>query len=95
MLTEITEFIKQRFCRKSGIIYCLSKKECDELATSLQKSNIRATAYHAGLTDEARSDAQLKWINGTCQVVCATIAFGMGIDKPGRTFQLDNRLANG
>lgn len=69
LLTEITEIITQRFNRKSGIIYCLSKKECDDLAASLQKNGIKALAYHAGLSDESRSDVQLKWINGTYQVL--------------------------
>lgn len=107
MIAEIAELITQRFNRKSGIVYCLSRRECDEVAQALQSSRIKAISYHAGLTDDARSEAQLKWINGTVQVerlcnfrnpyyyfydlkliqlfqvVCATIAFGMGIDKPG------------
>lgn len=68
MITELTEVIMQRFNRKSGIIYCLSRRECDDVAQSLQKNRIKAIAYHAGLTDEARSEAQLKWINGNVQV---------------------------
>ena len=68
MITEITEVISKRFDRKSGIIYCLSRRECDEVAQSLQKNRIKAIAYHAGLTDEARSESQLKWINGNVQV---------------------------
>lgn len=85
LIEEITELIQQRFNKKSGIIYCLSRNECDDVADALKKNRIKALAYHAGLSDDARSDAQLKWINGTSQVVCATIAFGMGIDKPGTT----------
>lgn len=68
MIEEITELILQRFSRKSGIIYCLSRNECDEVAQALKKNKIKAISYHAGLPDDARSDAQLKWINGTCQV---------------------------
>lgn len=68
MLTELTEVIKQRFSRKSGIIYCLSKKECDDLATSLHRNGIKAIAYHAGLTDAKRAETQLQWINGIVQV---------------------------
>jgi len=82
MLTEMADVINQRFSRKSGIVYCLSRNECDEVARALQKNRVRAVAYHAGLADSARSEVQLQWINGTAQVVCATIAFGMGIDKP-------------
>ena len=69
MLTEMAEVINQRFSRKSGIIYCLSRNECDEVATALQKNRVRAIAYHAGLSDTSRSEVQLKWINGTAQVV--------------------------
>ncbi|XP_032798955.2 Bloom syndrome protein homolog isoform X2 [Daphnia magna] len=92
MITEIAELITQRFNRKSGIVYCLSRRECDEVAQALQSSRIKAISYHAGLTDDARSEAQLKWINGTVQVVCATIAFGMGIDKPDVRFVIHYSL---
>lgn len=68
MITEISETITQRFNRKSGIVYCLSRKECDDIAQALQKNRIKAIPYHAGLSDDARSEAQLKWINGTAQV---------------------------
>ncbi|KAI9557156.1 D helicase bloom' [Daphnia sinensis] len=92
MITEIADLITQRFNRKSGIVYCLSRRECDEVAQALQSSRIKAISYHAGLTDDARSEAQLKWINGTVQVVCATIAFGMGIDKPDVRFVIHYSL---
>ncbi|XP_057371792.1 recQ-like DNA helicase Blm [Daphnia carinata] len=92
MITEIAELITQRFNRKSGIVYCLSRRECDEVAQALQGSRIKAISYHAGLSDDARSEAQLKWINGTVQVVCATIAFGMGIDKPDVRFVIHYSL---
>lgn len=67
-MTEIAEIITKRFNRKSGIVYCLSRKECDDVAQALQKEKIRAISYHAGLSDDARSQAQLKWINGSAQV---------------------------
>ena len=72
MIDEITELILQRFSKKSGIIYCLSRNECDDVAQALKKNKIKAIAYHAGLSDDARSDAQLKWINGTSQVCDVT-----------------------
>lgn len=75
MITEITEVITERFQRKSGIVYCLSRKECDDVAQALQKNRIKAISYHAGLTDDARSEAQLKWINGTAQVIPSDLVF--------------------
>lgn len=69
MLTELTQVISERFKRKSGIVYCLSRNECDEVASALQKNGIKAISYHAGLSDDSRAEAQLKWINGTVQVL--------------------------
>ena len=68
MLTEIADLIRTKFARKSGIVYCLSRNECDEVAKSLKQSGIRAVAYHAGLKDEDRSAVQTAWINGRSQV---------------------------
>ncbi|XP_068459015.1 recQ-like DNA helicase BLM isoform X2 [Clinocottus analis] len=76
-------WIKKHYPRDSGIIYCLSRHDCDTMAESLQRARILALAYHAGLKDDDRELVQTKWINQDgCQVICATIAFGMGIDKP-------------
>ncbi|XP_016345089.1 Bloom syndrome protein homolog isoform X4 [Sinocyclocheilus anshuiensis] len=78
---ECIQWIKKYYPRDSGIVYCLSRNDCDTLADSLQRAGIAALAYHAGLSD--REYVQNKWINQDgCQVMCATIAFGMGIDKP-------------
>ncbi|XP_028678955.2 recQ-like DNA helicase BLM isoform X3 [Erpetoichthys calabaricus] len=80
---ECIEWIKKYYPRDSGIIYCLSRNDCDSLAESLQRQGIAALSYHAGLRDSDRDYVQQKWINQDgCQVMCATIAFGMGIDKP-------------
>jgi len=79
---EIVTMIKAKFLRDSGIVYCLSRKECDNVASDLSIAGIKALAYHAGLTDPQRSKVQGEWISDKIKVVCATIAFGMGIDKP-------------
>jgi ATP-dependent DNA helicase RecQ len=77
---QIIDFIKEK-PNDSGIVYCLSRKTTEELADKLQKIGINAKAYHAGLDNKIRSKTQDEFINDDCQVVCATIAFGMGIDK--------------
>uniref|UniRef100_A0A671K1B2 RecQ-like DNA helicase BLM n=1 Tax=Sinocyclocheilus anshuiensis TaxID=1608454 RepID=A0A671K1B2_9TELE len=80
---ECIQWIKKYYPRDSGIVYCLSRNDCDTLADSLQRAGIAALAYHAGLSNSDREYVQNKWINQDgCQVMCATIAFGMGIDKP-------------
>ena len=77
---QIIDFIKDK-PNECGIVYCLSRKTTEELAEKLQKIGIRAKAYHAGLDNKIRSKTQDEFINDECEVVCATIAFGMGIDK--------------
>ncbi|NXS63897.1 BLM protein, partial [Brachypteracias leptosomus] len=80
---DCLEWIKKYHPYDSGIIYCLSRHECDTTAAILQREGLAALAYHAGLPDSSRDLVQKKWINQEgCQVICATIAFGMGIDKP-------------
>jgi len=66
----------------SGIIYCLSRRKVDEIAFRLQQDGIAALPYHAGLSDEARTTHQTRFIRDDVQVMVATIAFGMGINKP-------------
>ena len=77
---QIIDFIQEK-PNESGIVYCLSRKTTEELSEKLQKIGISAKAYHAGLDNKIRSKTQDEFINDDCKVVCATIAFGMGIDK--------------
>jgi ATP-dependent DNA helicase RecQ len=77
---QIIDFIRAK-PTESGIIYCLSRKTTEELAGKLKKAGVNAKAYHAGFDTAIRSKTQDDFINDECQVVCATIAFGMGIDK--------------
>lgn len=78
---NIIMFIKQH-ADKSGIIYCLSRKKVEELAAVLQANNIKAAPYHAGLDSATRSQTQDDFLMERIDVIVATIAFGMGIDKP-------------
>ncbi len=78
---EIIKFIKNNQ-NKSGIIYCLSRKKVEELAETLQVNGIKALAYHAGMDSATRSGTQDKFLMEEIDVIVATIAFGMGIDKP-------------
>ena len=78
---DIIRFIKQN-SGKSGIIYCLSRKKVEELAELLMANGIKALAYHAGMDAQTRADNQDAFLHERVDVIVATIAFGMGIDKP-------------
>ncbi|MDA9750190.1 RecQ family ATP-dependent DNA helicase [Flavobacteriales bacterium] len=78
---QIISYIKSNET-KSGIIYCMSRKKVDELSELLQINNIKALPYHAGLDSKIRSLNQDHFLMQNCDVIVATIAFGMGIDKP-------------
>lgn len=92
VVNDIVEVIKKKFKRQSGIVYCFSRKECDQLASDLCKEGIASVPYHAGLTDSRRNTVQRQWIDDKVQVVCATIAFGMGVDKPDVRFVIHHTL---
>lgn len=78
---EIIKFVKNN-AGKSGIIYCLSRKKVEELAETLNVNGIKALAYHAGMESAQRTASQDKFLMEEVDVIVATIAFGMGIDKP-------------
>lgn len=79
--TAIVKFIRQNE-GKSGIVYCLSRKKVEELAEVLKANNIKAAPYHAGLDTARRTQTQDDFLSEKIDVIVATIAFGMGIDKP-------------
>ncbi|CAM4861610.1 unnamed protein product [Rotaria socialis] len=78
--------LSEQFVGLCGIVYCFSRAECEKSAAYLTNIGVTAQAYHAGLIDQERTDVQTRWANDEYQVICATIAFGMGIDKPNVRF---------
>lgn len=81
VIKEIVKFVKQN-PGKSGIVYCLSRKKVEEVAEVLNLNGVKALPYHAGLDSKVRADTQDKFLMEDVDVIVATIAFGMGIDKP-------------
>ncbi|GGZ53167.1 ATP-dependent DNA helicase RecQ [Mesonia mobilis] len=88
---DIIRFVKQN-SGKSGIIYCLSRKKVEELAQTLQVNGINAVPYHAGLDGKTRAKHQDMFLMEDIDVVVATIAFGMGIDKPDVRFVIHHDI---
>jgi ATP-dependent DNA helicase RecQ len=82
---QLLDFVR-RHKGRSGIVYCLSRKKTEEMAAFLECSGVRALAYHAGMTKEARDTNQNRFMTEAGLVIVATIAFGMGIDKPDVAF---------
>jgi len=89
--TDIIKFVKQND-GKSGIIYCLSRKRVEELSQTLQVNGVNAIPYHAGLDSKTRAKHQDMFLMEDAHVVVATIAFGMGIDKPDVRFVIHNDI---
>ena len=88
---QIIQYIKAN-SGKSGIIYCLSRKKTEEIAELLQVNGIKALPYHAGMDSGQRSKVQDKFLMQDVDVICATIAFGMGIDKPDVRFVIHHDI---
>lgn len=81
-----------KYSLDSGIVYCLSRKKTEDMHEALTDMGYRSVCYHAGLTAEQREEAQRAFVNGDAQVVCATIAFGMGIDKSNIRWVVHNNI---
>ncbi|KAK6119030.1 hypothetical protein DH2020_047237 [Rehmannia glutinosa] len=93
-LKQLGKLLMDHFKNLCGIVYCLSKNECVEVSKFLsEKFKIKAAYYHAGLAARQRIAVQNKWHSGEAHVVCATIAFGMGIDKPDVRFVIHNTMS--
>jgi bloom syndrome protein len=83
IISQIADIIDSSYKGKAGIVYCLSRKDCEKVAEQLSNEyGIKASHYHAGMPSEDRSSIQRDWQSGKYHVIVATIAFGMGIDKP-------------
>ncbi|MFH4976378.1 hypothetical protein AB6A40_003087 [Gnathostoma spinigerum] len=91
-VADISAMIKNRFSGESGIVYCFSKKDCEELATALRQQGIQAHFYHADMDTEQRKRTHEKWTAGAINVMVATVAFGMGIDKPDVRYVIHHSL---
>lgn len=93
VLESIADLIQTSYSGQAGIVYCLSRKNCETVAEKLrQQYNINAQHYHAGMSSDERIDIQKKWQAGKFLVIVATIAFGMGIDKPDVRFVIHHTI---
>ncbi|XP_041016664.1 ATP-dependent DNA helicase Q-like 1 [Juglans microcarpa x Juglans regia] len=93
-LKQLGQLLMDRFKNQCGIVYCLSKSECVEVSKFLkEKCHFKTEYYHAGLVARQRVSVQKKWHMGEIHIVCATIAFGMGIDKPDVRFVIHNTMS--
>lgn len=82
VIYDMATMINHNYKGQSGIIYCLSRKNCETLAMKMTSLGISAEYFHAGLATDIKRDIQTRWINNQVQVIVATIAFGLGINKP-------------
>ncbi|XP_064600168.1 ATP-dependent DNA helicase Q1-like isoform X2 [Liolophura sinensis] len=93
VIDDMESLIKKKFKGKSGIVYCFSKKESEEITADLNKRGIKSGVYHADCSAADRSQVHQAWSSNKIQVVVATVAFGMGIDKPDVRFVIHHSIS--
>lgn len=94
VVDEIAEFIQESYSNsESGIVYCFSRKECEQVAAELRERGIAAHYYHADMDVNAREKVHMGWSKNKLQVIVGTVAFGMGINKPDVRFVIHHSLS--
>lgn len=94
VIDEIAEYIQNSFNKhESGIVYCFSRKECEQVAKDMRARGISADHYHADMDVSSRDKVHFRWSNNKLQVIVATVAFGMGINKPDVRFVIHHSLS--
>ncbi len=91
-IQEIADLIKEEHPRQTGIVYCFSRKNCEDVAAVLRENKIKAQHYHAGMDVDEKTEVQKQWQRGKLHVIVATIAFGMGIDKADVRFVIHHTI---
>ncbi|KAK9929178.1 hypothetical protein M0R45_026284 [Rubus argutus] len=92
-LDDIDKFIKENHYDESGIIYCLSRMDCEKVAEKLQECGHKAAFYHGSMDPAQRAFVQKQWSKDEINIICATVAFGMGINKPDVRFVIHHSLS--
>ncbi|XP_059172094.1 ATP-dependent DNA helicase Q1-like [Physella acuta] len=92
-IDKIHQLITSRFKGQSGIVYCFSRKDSEEVAQELKSRGLKAGWYHADMDANSRSTVHKKWLSGEVQIIVATVAFGMGIDKPDVRFVIHHSIS--
>ncbi|KAL5793071.1 hypothetical protein ACOSP7_001665 [Xanthoceras sorbifolium] len=94
VIDEVAEFIRESYPNnESGIVYCFSRKECEQVAHDLRERGISADHYHADMDVNAREKVHMRWSKNKLQVIVGTVAFGMGINKPDVRFVIHHSLS--
>ncbi|KAI3505533.1 hypothetical protein L1887_27664 [Cichorium endivia] len=93
VIDDIADFIQNSYSNnESGIVYCFSRKECEQVAKELRERGVSADHYHADMDVNAREKVHMRWSNSKLQVIVGTVAFGMGINKPDVRFVIHHSL---